>query len=208
MLFYDKRTEELMYRNEEEVLPIRLLSSGFRTLIGMVLDIAYRMAILNPFLRDEILNETPGIVMIDEVDMHLHPKWQWNIIKALKKTFPRVQFIVTTHSPIVVASCKDENLILLNPKEESKYKKSLQGWQVDDVLEEIMQTGNRSPETMKQLEQLKELSYKKKRFELTSHEQKQYEMIKKELRKSLPENDIAIEEVAMMSIYDMIKEKE
>lgn len=88
----------------------------------MVLDIAYRMAILNPFLRDEILNETPGIVMIDEVDMHLHPKWQWNIIKALKKTFPRVQFIVTTHSPIVVASCKDENLILLNPKEESKYK--------------------------------------------------------------------------------------
>lgn len=197
-----------MYRNEEEVLPIRLLSSGFRTLIGMVLDIAYRMAILNPFLRDEILNETPGIVMIDEVDMHLHPKWQWNIIKALKKTFPRVQFIVTTHSPIVVASCKDENLILLNHKEESKYKKSLQGWQVDDVLEEIMQTGNRSPETMKQLEQLKELSYKKKRFELTSHEQKQYEMIKKELRKSLPENDIAIEEVAMMSIYDMIKEKE
>lgn len=83
-VFYDKRTEELMYRNEEEVLPIRLLSSGFRTLIGMVLDIAYRMAILNPFLRDEILNETPGIVMIDEVDMHLHPKWQWNIIKALK----------------------------------------------------------------------------------------------------------------------------
>lgn len=207
-VFYDKRTEELMYRNEEEVLPIRLLSSGFRTLIGMVLDIAYRMAILNPFLRDEILNETPGIVMIDEVDMHLHPKWQWNIIKALKKTFPRVQFIVTTHSPIVVASCKDENLILLNQNEESKYKKSLQGWQVDDVLEEIMQTGNRSPETMKQLEQLKELSYKKKRFELTSHEQKQYEMIKKELRKSLPENDIAIEEVAMMSIYDMIKEKE
>ena len=116
--------------------------------------------------------------------------------------------VLATHSPIVVASCKDENLILLNPKEESKYKKSLQGWQVDDVLEEIMQTGNRSPETMKQLEQLKELSYKKKRFELTSHEQKQYEMIKKELRKSLPENDIAIEEVAMMSIYDMIKEKE
>ena len=50
-VFYDKRTEELMYRNEEEVLPIRLLSSGFRTLIGMVLDIAYRMAILYPFMK-------------------------------------------------------------------------------------------------------------------------------------------------------------
>ena len=70
-------------------MPIRLLSSGFRTLIGMVLEYCiYGLAILNPFLRDEILNETPGIVMIDEVDMHLHPKWQWNIIKALKKTFP------------------------------------------------------------------------------------------------------------------------
>ena len=72
-VYYDKRTEELMYRNGNEVLPIRLLSSGFRTLIGMVLDIAYRMAILNPFLRDDILpslhleKEFPGNPVQSEV---------------------------------------------------------------------------------------------------------------------------------------------
>lgn len=207
-VYYDKRTEELMYRNGNEVLPIRLLSSGFRTLIGMVLDIAYRMAILNPFLRDDILQQTPGIVLIDEIDMHLHPKWQWNIVNALKKTFPKVQFIVTTHSPIIVASCKEKNLILLNKDEEGKYKKSLEGWQVDDVLKDIMETGNRSPETLQKLQDLKDLSHKRKSCGLSNEERDRYEDIKNELRRTLPENDIAVEEITMMTIYDMLKEKE
>lgn len=210
-VFYDKRTEELMYENGTEVLPIRLLSSGFRTLVGMVLDIAYRMAILNPFLLDKILKETPGIVLVDEIDMHLHPKWQWNVVKALKKTFPKVQFIVTTHSPIIVASCKNENLISLNHKTEladNMYGESLEGWQVDDVLQKVMQTGNRAPETLKQLEVLKALSRKKKTGALTKEELEQYENIKNYLRAILPESDTAIEEVTMMTIYDMLKENE
>ena len=72
--------------------------------------------------------------------------------ESIEKTFPMVLFIVTTHSPIVVASCKDENLILLHQNDENKYRKTLEGWQVDDVLEEIMKTGNRSPETMGKLQ--------------------------------------------------------
>ena len=52
--------------------------------------------------------------MIDEVDMHLHPKWQWNIIQALRTTFENVQFIIATHSPIVISATKDANLILLD----------------------------------------------------------------------------------------------
>ena len=95
-------------------------------------------------------------------------------MKALKKTFPMVQFIVTTHSPIVVASCKDENLILLHQNDENKYRKTLEGWQVDDVLEEIMKTGNRSPETMGKLQLLKTLSRKRKMGVLTSEEKQQY----------------------------------
>jgi predicted ATP-binding protein involved in virulence len=154
-VFYDKRTEELMYDSLGEELPLRFLSSGFRTLVGMVLDISYRMAVLNPFLLEDIVNKTPGIVLIDEIDMHLHPKWQWNVVKALKTTFPKVQFIVTTHSPIVIGSCKDERLIVLNQisrdKQSNKlkfdYDRSVQGWQVNDVLEDVMKTGNRDPET-------------------------------------------------------------
>lgn len=133
-VYYDKRADELMYSNSKEDLPIRILSSGFRTLIGMVYDISYRMAILNPNLRMNIVDETPGIVLIDEIDMHLHPKWQWRISEALKETFPNVQFITTTHSPIVLSSCKNDRIILLDNDEnnslEIEYEISKKGWQI------------------------------------------------------------------------------
>lgn len=54
-----------------------MLSSGFRNLLGMVFDIAYRMAVLNPDLLENVVEMTPGIVLIDEIDLHLHPRWQW-----------------------------------------------------------------------------------------------------------------------------------
>ena len=76
----------------------------------MVFDVAYRMALLNPFLLDKI-TDTPGIVLIDELDMHLHPKWQWKVIDALRRTFPNIQFIAATHAPILFASAKDVWLI-------------------------------------------------------------------------------------------------
>lgn len=214
-VFYDKRTEELVYRSEGEELPLRFLSSGFRTLVGMVMDIAYRMAVLNPFLLRDLVNQTPGIVLIDEIDMHLHPKWQWNVVKALKTTFPRVQFIVTTHSPIVIASCKDEKLIILNQKlteaqcakMEFSYDKSVQGWQVNDVLEDIMKTGNRDPETLLKLNELRVLAKKRRKEELNDKEQEVYQRIRGELKDSLPEDDTIVEEIAMMSIRDMLQEE-
>ena len=107
---FDKQTSELSYITNEESLPIRCLSAGYQSLIWMIADIAYRMAVLNPNLRDKTF-ETPGIVLIDDIDMHLHPKWQWNIIEALQQTFPNVQFIASTHSPILIASCKNGQLI-------------------------------------------------------------------------------------------------
>ena len=75
-IYYDKRTEELLYVNKEGILPIRLLSSGFRNLLGMVFDIAYRMAVLNPDLLEDITSITPGVVLIDEIDMHLYHRPQ------------------------------------------------------------------------------------------------------------------------------------
>lgn len=107
---FNKQTSELFYITSEDSLPIRCLSAGYQSLIWMIADIAYRMAVLNPNLRDKT-SETPGIVLIDEIDMHLHPKWQRNIIKALQQTFPNVQFIASTHSPILIASCKNGQLI-------------------------------------------------------------------------------------------------
>ena len=109
-VFYDKQIEELMYVEGEKVLPVSDLSSGYQSLIWMVFDIAYRMALLNPFLLDKI-TMTHGIVLIDELDMHLHPKWQWMVIRALRETFPNIQFIAATHAPILFASAENVWLI-------------------------------------------------------------------------------------------------
>lgn len=81
---------EIEYKKDGvvEKLPMRLLSDGLKITISMVADIAYRMAVLNPQLLDNILEETPGIVLIDEVDMHLHPAWQKWIVEDLHYIFP------------------------------------------------------------------------------------------------------------------------
>lgn len=213
-IFYDKRTDELLYSNEEEILPIRLLSSGFRNLLGMVFDISYRMAVLNPDLLENIVEKTPGVVLIDEIDMHLHPNWQWKVIDALKKTFPKVQFIVTTHSPIIVASCKEEKLIRLQLEDVFLDKpseiipgKTVKGWMVDSVLKEHMQSEDRDPETSAKLKHLTELAKEKISGSLDSEGIKEYEELIKELSSILPEEDIAIEEAAFMSIDEILGEK-
>lgn len=209
-VYYDKRMDELVYSNSKEDLPIRILSSGFRTLIGMVYDISYRMAILNPNLRKNIVDETPGIVLIDEIDMHLHPKWQWKISEALKETFPKVQFITTTHSPIVLSSCKNDRIIILDNDEnnnlEIEYEESKKGWQINDVLEKVMETSNRDPETEKQLDRLSVLAKKKMSRTMEEKELEEYNGLISEIKSLLPEGDIAIEKAALLSIKELIGE--
>ncbi len=91
-------------------LPVDSLSDGIRTMIGLVADIAYRCTVLNPHLGRSSVEGTPGIVLIDEVDMHLHPGWQQMVILSLQEAFPMVQFIVTTHSPQVLSTVDKESI--------------------------------------------------------------------------------------------------
>lgn len=90
------------------------LSDGYRNLIGMVADIAYRCIQLNPQLGASAVKKTPGVVLIDELDLHLHPNWQRTIVSDLKKSFPMLQFIATTHSPFIVQSLGEGELINLD----------------------------------------------------------------------------------------------
>lgn len=99
---------------KKEKLQFRQLSDGYRNIIGMVADIAYRCIKLNPHLGKNAVKETPGIVLIDELDLHLHPNWQRHVVNDLKTAFPNIQFIVTTHSPFIVQSLKSEELIILD----------------------------------------------------------------------------------------------
>lgn len=151
-VFYDKKREALMYKEEQEVLPISYLSSGYQSLVWMVFDIAYRMALLNPNLRERVVMATPGVVLIDELDVHLHPKWQWHIIEALKQTFPHVQFIATTHSPIILASCKNQ---VLRIEGDNVYPQSLTyGVPIDDVLEAYQDSPDMPRHVQDKLQQL------------------------------------------------------
>ncbi len=99
---------------KKEKLQFRQLSDGYRNIIGMVADIAYRCIKLNPHLGKNAVKETPGIVLIDELDLHLHPNWQRRIVDDLKNTFPNIQFIATTHSPFIIQSLRAEELRILD----------------------------------------------------------------------------------------------
>ena len=94
--------------------PFNDLSDGQRCMLALVGDLARKAATLNPHLDGDILTLTPGLVLIDELDLHLHPKWQRHVIEDLRTTFPRIQFICTTHSPFLIQSLRSgEELVML-----------------------------------------------------------------------------------------------
>lgn len=152
---FDKQNSELSYITGETSLPIRFLSAGYQSVIWMVLDIAYRMAVLNPNMREHA-SECPGIVLIDELDMHLHPKWQWKMIEALQTVFPNVQFIAATHSPILIASCKNGQLIRVE-KDEIFYDASGYGMEINDVLRSAQGSDDMVESVKMQIEMLYDL---------------------------------------------------
>lgn len=108
---YNINRDELQITLEDGTrLPYGLLSDGYRNILGMVGDIAFRMATLNPFLEEHVIRKTPGVVLIDEIDLHLHPEWQRKVVGDLKRVFPNIQFIATTHSPFIIQSLEEGEL--------------------------------------------------------------------------------------------------
>ena len=124
----------LVMEKGDTIQPLYELSTGYKALLSMIMELAYRSVLLNPKMDIDDDNQT-GIVIIDEIDAHLHPKWQWRVIDSLKKCFPKVQFIIATHSPIVIASSKDARIIDLEEKGKVSYSDGAYGYNVADVLE-------------------------------------------------------------------------
>lgn len=125
-------------------VPFDALSDGQRVLAALVADIARRMCLLNPQLGNDVLARTPGVVVIDELDMHLHPAWQRHVVPMLKKVFPMVQFFAASHSPQIIGELQPEEIILLRPEGTSHPQVSY-GLDSSQVLEEIMGATARSP---------------------------------------------------------------
>lgn len=113
-IHYDAGLEELVAEHETfGTIPVAQLSDGVRNMIGMVADLAFRATKLNPHLGVNAALQTNGIVLIDEIDMHLHPSWQQTILASLRDVFPKIQFIVTSHSPQVLSTVSKEHIRVL-----------------------------------------------------------------------------------------------
>ncbi|MGD3261546.1 AAA family ATPase, partial [Xanthomonas citri pv. citri] len=107
---------------------------------GLAIDLASRMARANPHLgADDLLAQTPGIVLIDEVDLHLHPTWQQEIVPTLRETFPLVQFILSTHSPQVIATVESANVRVLDGVH-VRVPEYAYGLRPENILQEVQGT--------------------------------------------------------------------
>jgi predicted ATP-binding protein involved in virulence len=102
-----------------EALELAQLSDGYRNLLALVLDFARRLAQANPNWPNPL--EAPGILVIDEVELHLHPRWQQTIIPSLRSAFPNTQLIVSTHSPAVLTTVRREHIHLLGSDHQFEY---------------------------------------------------------------------------------------
>ena len=113
--------------------PFQSLSDGQRSMGAIAADIAMRCSQLNPHLNEGASEETAGIVLIDELDLHLHPRWQRGVIEDLAKTFPRLQFIATSHSPFIIQSVSEGGVINLDQGDDLPETPVVQS--IEDVAE-------------------------------------------------------------------------
>lgn len=104
MVYDVKRDKLIITLQNGEKVPFSSLSDGVRNVLSMVIELALRCYLLNPKLGKDAPAKTHGVVLIDEIDLHLHPEWQLHILNDLCKVFERIQFIVSTHAPIVLSS--------------------------------------------------------------------------------------------------------
>ena len=155
-LWYDADRDEVVLSIAGESQPFSNLSGGQRMMLSMVADIAIKAVTQNAHLvrpstgdgTPAVLQDTPGLVLIDEIDVHLHPRWQRQVVGNLKETFPQIQFVCTSHSPFIIQSLQSGELRLLDPMEiDPDYADR----PIEDIAEEVQgitvpQRGARSEE--------------------------------------------------------------
>ncbi|MCI0553167.1 MAG: AAA family ATPase, partial [Anaerolineae bacterium] len=136
------------------VLELEQLSDGYRNLLAVILDFARRLAQAHPNWDKPL--EAPGILLIDEVELHLHPQWQQKIIPNLHRVFPNTQLIVATHSPQVLTTVEREKISIIKENRLHMASSSTYGAESNRVMLEVMGTDSRPPDNQF-TEQLQEL---------------------------------------------------
>ena len=134
-------------QEDGEALALDQLSGGYRIMLALAADLARRMAQGNPHLDDPLSSE--AIVLIDEVELHLHPSWQQRVLTDLTRTFPNTQFIVSTHSPQVLTTLRPEQIVKLSREDgrivAARTSEPTYGAEAGDVLNVVMGVDERPP---------------------------------------------------------------
>jgi len=136
-------------------LNVLQLSDGEKCMLALVGDLARRLSLLNTEREDPLLGE--GVVLIDEIDLHLHPRWQRSVVASLERTFPNCQFIITTHSPQVIGELPSKSVLILKNGVLLGHAARSLGLSSGEVLEELMDAQERNPEVASQLQVINRL---------------------------------------------------
>ncbi len=149
--YHNTEMDQLVLHFENgRILPFDHLSDGFRNMVAMVADIAHRASRLNPHYEGDAARRTKGVVLIDELDLHLHPQWQRHVVADLRRAFPEVQFVATTHSPFILQSLEPGQVIDLEQSTSVSASMETHGMaapgpgqafsnrSIEDIIEEIM----------------------------------------------------------------------
>ena len=164
-LWFDPERAEIVIAIAGNPQPFSNLSAGQKMMVALIADIAIKIvtqnaaflpqeSTLNPQQLPEILEKTTGLVMIDEIDVHLHPKWQRRIVDDLKNTFPSLQFVCTTHSPVILSEVEPKCIRFLEQEEDKTElftPSEALGLDVNRILDEIMGVSERNKETDNQI---------------------------------------------------------
>ena len=170
-LWFDPERSEIVVSIQGNPQPFSNLSAGQKMMVGLIADIAIKIVTQNAsFLTEKseyissqklplILQKTPGLVLIDEIDVHLHPKWQRQVVNDLTKTFPSIQFVCTSHSPIVIGEVEAKRIRVLEHDEETSsiiatIPSESYGLDANRVLHELMRVSDRNKEVADKLHAL------------------------------------------------------
>jgi predicted ATP-binding protein involved in virulence len=156
--WFDVESDDLRLElHNGEIRPFHMLSDGYRNMVTLVADIGWRASVLNPHHGSNAHQLTEGIVLIDELDLHLHPAWQRSIVADLRRTFPKIQFIVTTHSPQVVASVNRDQVRLLDRNQLVSGKPYVEGRDSGELLEDVFGVPPRPGEVKAEIKEVYQL---------------------------------------------------
>lgn len=154
-IYYDWNIKAILTRwTDDGIKPFEDLSDGQRAVVFLFADIVRRAALLNPHLGTKAAQETDGIVIIDELDAHLHPAWQQKIAQGLQSAFPKMQFIVSTHSPFVAAEVKAEQIYLLKGNEVTHPRQAL-GLNNSEINLQIFEATGQNDAVAKEIQDLR-----------------------------------------------------